>query len=1078
MSLAQSASPSSVTDPDDEDVRARVRILSDLDTSMMVEAGAGSGKTTSLVGRMAALVARGTAVERIAAVTFTRKAANELRERFQVELERRFREGGDNPEMAQRYDRALREIDRAFLGTIHAFCGRLLRERPLEVGLDPDFRELDEDEFAEAKQEFWRRWIERASRDADPDVVAARTLGVDLRALRTGFDQVIAYPDVQFPLPDSQAPDVTQCRRQLEVLLARAAEIMPRTQPGDGWDPLMTLIRRLHYSARVHDWQQLAAFCGALERMAPSHCKPTQKRWSSDKAGKQAAKQLGEDFLSFLEGPVAELLRCWREHRYPVVMRLLLGASEAFARERHATGRLCFEDLLLLTARLLREHPAARAGLGERYSHLLVDEFQDTDPVQAEICFLLTSAPGEGIDWRTATPRPGSLFVVGDPKQSIFRFRRADIQTYEMVRARLEQCGAVLKLTRNFRSVRPIETLVNTHFGTRFPAAPTAHQAPFSPLRTQRDGIDGDGVFRYPVTPDGRSKEAIAEADAQLVASWIAERVGTGRNVPRDFLLITYHKQAIAAYARALSARNIPSATTGAPLPQEHELRELITVLAALADPENSVAVVAALEGLFFGLSPADLYEGREAGLRFSVTHPPRDATHVVSLALGTLHEWWRAAQRHPADVLVERILADTGLLYHAASQELGDARAGALLHIVEALRAGSLTGAPGIVDAMERIEILLRGEAGDAPLRPGRHDAVRIMNLHKAKGLEAEVVVLCAPSPLADHDPTVCIRRDGDHATGGMLIEGEPRGRGAPIPLAQPPRWDAMAADERLFGAAELDRLLYVAITRARRALVVASRVGPATSQAAFATSAADDQSLWGSLAGTLATCATAIGLPATPAPGRRRVSGDCEALARRAAAAAERTASACAPTTRSVTVTESAKHEREERRAYDLAAVNGMGAGPAWGRAVHRSLEALGRGRRGASLQIFMHAVVRDEGLSTDVLPELAAMVAQVSGSAAWQRLTATGRLTVELPVMQCELLDGVMSLTEGVIDAAALGADGWVVVDWKTDRVEGEAWDARARSYDRQVARYCEMLAALGGEPARGSVERVRS
>ncbi|NUR19679.1 MAG: UvrD-helicase domain-containing protein, partial [Gemmatimonadaceae bacterium] len=121
------------------DEAARSRILTDLDTNLLVEAGAGSGKTTSLVGRMVALVERGTPVERIAAVTFTRKAANELRERFQLALESRVRGDAPNAESAERCEAALRQLDAAFLGTIHSFCGRLLRERPLEVGLDPSF---------------------------------------------------------------------------------------------------------------------------------------------------------------------------------------------------------------------------------------------------------------------------------------------------------------------------------------------------------------------------------------------------------------------------------------------------------------------------------------------------------------------------------------------------------------------------------------------------------------------------------------------------------------------------------------------------------------------------------------------------------------------------------------------------------------------------------------------------------------------------------------------------------------------------------------------------------------------------
>ena len=145
------------------DQAARDRIRTDLATNLLVEAGAGSGKTTSLVDRMLEHVITGTPVERLTAVTFTRKAANELRERFQVRLEREIRESPPGSEQRLRCERALREIDRAFLGTIHSFCARLLRERPLEVGLDPNFQEVSEDAWEELTLRFWRRWVERAS---------------------------------------------------------------------------------------------------------------------------------------------------------------------------------------------------------------------------------------------------------------------------------------------------------------------------------------------------------------------------------------------------------------------------------------------------------------------------------------------------------------------------------------------------------------------------------------------------------------------------------------------------------------------------------------------------------------------------------------------------------------------------------------------------------------------------------------------------------------------------------------------------------------------------------------------------
>ncbi|HSU96112.1 MAG TPA: UvrD-helicase domain-containing protein, partial [Gemmatimonadaceae bacterium] len=369
--------------PPASDDPARHRILTDLDSNMLVEAGAGSGKTTSLIGRMHALVMSGEPIERIAAVTFTRKAANELRERFQIKLETELRALDPGSEEWLRCDRALHDIDRAFLGTIHSFCARILREHPLEIALDPNFAEVSDSGWEELCRGFWIRWLERCKKSGDEMLAGLGAVGVEAQSLYEGFRCVMKYMDVDFPLTETASPDGAPCRNKLEALIDRAREMMPKEEPADGWDPLMNLINRLEYHRRSNDWRNIAVFCTALEQITQSACSVTQKRWSEDKAGKTAAKTLAEQFISLLNGEITALLGCWHEFRYPGVMRFLKRASADFARERHETGQLGFEDLLMLSATLLREHSHVRDALGERYRRLLVDEFQDTDPIQA-----------------------------------------------------------------------------------------------------------------------------------------------------------------------------------------------------------------------------------------------------------------------------------------------------------------------------------------------------------------------------------------------------------------------------------------------------------------------------------------------------------------------------------------------------------------------------------------------------------------------------------------------------------------------------------------------------------------------
>jgi ATP-dependent helicase/nuclease subunit A len=1050
------------------DAAARARILADLDTNMLVEAGAGSGKTTSLVGRMHALVVRGEPVERIAAVTFTRKAAGELRERFQIRLEAGLRGADPDSEEWRRCDRALRELDRAFLGTIHSFCARILREHPLEVALDPNFTEVSEDDWEQLIRKFWNRWLEQCNRRSDTALTDLRSLGVDPRSLYDGFKAVMLYQDVDFPLSETASPDGTRCRAELEKLIERADALLPAEDPPDGPDGLMSLIRTLEYLRGSTDWNRIDAFCGALACITRSKCAVVQRRWSGEREGRANAKLLSDDFLALLDGDIAALLTCWREHRYPVVMRFLKRAAAEFSAERHRTGTLGFEDLLLLSARLLRENPRVRDALGVRYRRLLIDEFQDTDPIQAEVCFLLASESSEGSDWRRVTPRPGGMFLVGDPKQSIYRFRRADIQVYEFAKERMNRCGAVLALTSNFRSVAPIRDFVNRYFQDAFPAVATDVQAAFSPMQTPDEAGPSDGVTQYWVRPTENNNDSIVDTDAAQIASWIAARVATGECVASDFMILTTRRPWIATYARALGERNIAVTTSGARLQRSTELKELLVLLRAIADPDNPVLIAAALEGLFFGCSPADLYDARVAGLHFSMAHSPDTGDAIVARALRQLHEWWMFSQDRPPDALVERIMADTGLLYLAAGKPLGDSGAGALLRVVEVLRAASMNGAPGVADAVEHVEALLSQESDDAPLRGGSTDAVRVMNLHKAKGLEARVVILAEPIATRVHEPTVHVVRGDSGVTGGgmLIVDGETL-------VAQPVGWAGMETVEIGFAKAEQQRLLYVAATRARQELTVARCQRP---QSRSAKEAPRDTSLWSPFGTVLSQLDRTTDMVTTAAPGRRRAEHDAAYIATAIAAAGSAIQSASIASITRRAVTQSAREEWDVARAHDSTPDNGRGA--AWGRAVHRCIEAAGHGRAGASLTAFVAAVADEEQLNDDQAAEIERLVEKVLRSEAWSRLTANNDARFELPVMQLARDTPTPTLIEGVIDATALADGKWLLVDWKTDSVGDAEWRERLAQYTRQVATYERILRDLSGQSVQSVIHRVRT
>jgi ATP-dependent helicase/nuclease subunit A len=524
------------------DRAARERIRRDLDRTFLVEAGAGSGKTQSLADRMIALLATGrSTIGTLAAVTFTRKAAAELRGRFQVELEKALRDDGTDAwgaaEKARLAD-ALRNLEQGFIGTIHSFCALLLRERPLEAGVDPDFVELEDLDEAVFRERCWHDYLTLMRQTEDDRVRALEEVALRPDDLQDAFDDLSLYPEVE-PCPGtSTPPDFDELRRRLDTYLEEVRRDLPASPPEGGWDKLQSahlqcLVRRRNLGWAGH--RELAETLEILDRKLTI----VQKKWPS----KDLAKEREEKWQAFRAEVVVPALRLWREYRHDRILAFLRPAAEFYAARRRELSRLNFQDLLLTAARLLRDNPEVRRYFRRRFARILVDEFQDTDPIQAEVLLYITGSNPEEKDWRKLVPRPGSLFLVGDPKQSIYRFRRADIDIYNLVKRRVEAEGGgeVLRLTANFRSLDCIGAWVNPIFAAVFPktGTPGALSGPLRSAEPVRQAAGAfSGVFRIEAPAVKGHREAdIAEHDAKrhrrlhrLVVRQVKLDAGEGRS--------------------------------------------------------------------------------------------------------------------------------------------------------------------------------------------------------------------------------------------------------------------------------------------------------------------------------------------------------------------------------------------------------------------------------------------------------------------------------------------------------------------------------------------------------------------
>ncbi|WP_313641763.1 UvrD-helicase domain-containing protein, partial [Paenibacillus sp.] len=1045
-----------------DDHTARERIVEGLDRTMLVEAGAGSGKTTSLVGRMIALIDSGSAVaEQIAAITFTRKAADELKSRFRLELERQIRNAVE-PCRAL-LQRALKEIDRCYIGTIHSFCGRLLRERPIEARLDPMFREIEEDEAELLRDQCWDEYLVSLIENGQDNSMASLTsLQVNVEDLRQVYKRVCDYTDVHIETVSSTRPDFDLIRLSLPEMMQEANRYIPMQKPEQGWDSLQTLVRDGRRSIKLHglhDDMRVLQLALMFERKIDA----TLKRWT-DSAKAKEFKVMFQDWQSRVLFP---FLCAWREYLYPQVIDFVRPAVAFGERKRRELGVLDFQDLLMRATALLREHEHLRRFFTNRYTRLLVDEFQDTDPIQAELMFLLTGDDPTESDWRRITPKLGSLFVVGDPKQSIYRFRRADISTYNWVKNKIRSCGEVLQLSANFRSVHHLGQFTNDEFKDRFPDVETEHQAAFVSMDTRTDNLNTGaqhGVYTITHGKMAGGKAAIAEADADRVARYIAwacsgqlkiqekqpgidggllERDAT----PSDFLILLKRREFIHLYAAKLEQYGVSSITAGSSTMYE-EIDALALLVSCLNDHGDQVSLLAVLKGNLFSVSDNALFHYKMQGFPITYTYLPNqlevgEKALPVYEALERLAEYAEMIRKMPALSALIHIIEDLGMIPLAAVRQTGRTRAGTLIKLLHLLHKDSLVAAswPELSSYLLRVVQDAKLECGD--LFAGGQDAVRIMNLHKAKGLEAPVVLLACPCGESDHDASEHVDRMANPASGYFSIT---RRRGFQEEMiAHPPRWTELVEKERHYMNAEKERLLYVAATRAKQLMII-SRYPDRP--------AIDPWSSFDSGIQGYRELDDPVVMPEVTL--RYEVVHDEMTDENNSLQWRSRLVQ---PTYRKTSVTELAK-TRAVQPPRPLA-----GRGMEFGSVVHRCIELLGTGGEPEQMELHMRMFAEEEGMDEALISDVRTMLEDVVNHPLWRRAQVAKRRIHELPLrtVRTDLdleREGSTAKTlylKGVIDFLFEEEDGWVVVDFKTDVYEEGQLQAFAEFYRGQVEAY---------------------
>lgn len=830
------------------DAEARRCIREDLDHTLVVEAAAGTGKTTELIARIVAAIETGHArLNRIVAVTFTEKAAGEMKLRLRSAVEdARQRATGD---AAVHLERALAELEAARIGTIHSFCADLLHERPVEAAVDPVFEVAAQDESARLLDQAFDTWLEGAL--ANPPEGVRRALrrrgnrdGGPSEVLRAGARRLAEQRDftARWTRP------IFARDKRLDEIVSRLDELGELGQLADNRDDYLAqnllevhrFVRELRHreSVRGRDHDGLEAELRELARSRKWKWRGRRQRYGELDADQVRERRdaLRAELSRVQEQCEADLAACLQSELAPVIA--------SYEEMKRQVGKLDFLDLLLKARDLVRDHRDVRAELQERFTHLFVDEFQDTDPLQAELLLLLSADSADVSDWTRVRPRPGKLFVVGDPKQSIYRFRRADVALYQRVKEQLVGHGAkAIYLTTSFRATPAIQSVVNAAFAPLMTGQ--GEQAEYVALTPHRqDPVDQPPVVALSVPRPYSNRgyvtkwqvEASVPDSVGAFVHWLVERSGwtvTERDdpdarvpiAPRHICLLLKRFQRFGDdvtrdYVRALETRRVPHVLVGG---RSFHLREEIlairNALTAIEWPNDELSVYATLRGPFFALHDATLLayrgENRQRSLHPLAPIDDVDASDAelvpVCEALGVLRELHYGRNRRPIADTITRLLDATRAHAGIAIWPHGEQALANVLRMLDLARRFESQGATSFRSFVERLDHeAAGGEASEAPVVEEGTEGVRIMTVHRAKGLEFPVVILCEPSaPATWQNPSRYV--DSDAGLWAQALCGC-----LPQELIAH-RDEALARDEE-----EAVRLAYVAATRARDLFVV----------------------------------------------------------------------------------------------------------------------------------------------------------------------------------------------------------------------------------------------------------------
>ena len=861
------------------DDAARRTAISSHDQSLLVEAGAGSGKTAVMAGRIAAMLAQGVIPKSIAAVTFTELAASELLMRVRdfvselaagtipTELKIAFPDGLSEEHKAH-LAAAAAHIDEITCSTIHGFCQRLIKPYPVEADIDPGASVMDRNQADLAFIEIVDAWLRERLSGAEGGLIAEMVLyspGETVGLIHRIVDNLRKRRTVATPAADALAPHLAAFQaaaadfsefirtapaveEETAVFAEHFAEMSDGLAGEPGIDTPAGLVRLLTFPPHPDLCTKAGTFLAFKKK----------GKWVEAAKREGLAKADGERLNLAAESAYSACCVAWQTLTQNIASRVLaelIGevrpVLDHFRNYKRSAALLDFDDLIFAARDLLRDHNDVRRALASRFSKVLVDEFQDTDPLQTEIFWRLCGEPGEAgdlADWTSFVIRPGALFLVGDPKQAIYRFRGADVSAY--VRARdafVAQDGeSVLSISTNFRSCAPILTFVNERFEEPLSSDGQPGFTALDPFHADRGealciaaidvavaGEDGKASAEH--QRDGEA-EAVAQMCARLIGSEMIldRRTGAGRLCrPGDIALLAPTGSDLWRYEEALERYGIPVATqAGKGLFRRQEVQDLIALTRVLADRRDTLALAALLRGPLVGLTEEQLLDiiwalprnedAPDKLPRLDLGVDPANIAHPLARAtIEKLQALQRQSNSTTPHELLSQAIDALRVRPILLARHRGQAER-ALANVDLYLSLTSAFSVRGLRALAETMTAAWTDETRAVEGRPdAQEEAVALYTMHAAKGLEWPIVVPINTMTGIKAPDSAVTDRDNDTFY-------------CPVFGVKPAGYEAVLDAEKAELERERIRLWYVAATRARELLVL-PRLDAAQSKSAW---------------------------------------------------------------------------------------------------------------------------------------------------------------------------------------------------------------------------------------------------